>query len=436
MNSTAKGDRFEAKVFTLLKREISNGHFFVRPECCRFFRKKKYYSDKRKGDIAFDISIEVYLPGRSAYSFLILVECKDYGKRVPVDDAEEFRAKVEQVSGVNVKAVMVSTSAFSQGAFEYCKSMGIGLLRYYDRSTLKWELDRSPSAITRSMPDWVDIYTGLVTDSHQSRYFDFYCYSGGAHAYSLYTFIRNLVDDSAEAESVLTPISRLANFQAPLVQYVSAQQIESMSQSALTAIGYSRGSVSLDAVCQWQTLEAGLTVTTGVVPTEKNLTNGTLGRIKFDPLEITIFHHAEQYRGRQRFTLAHELAHHLLGHSKYMAAEVCEEKDFERDGPPDIGIEDVQRMEWQANRFASCLLLPRESFLTDFFVLAHEYGLEDRGHGLLFVDEQPCNQRIFFSVTDSLRLKYDVSRSAVEIRLKDFGLLNDTRTIVRSKLRF
>jgi Zn-dependent peptidase ImmA (M78 family) len=427
MNSTAKGDRFEAKIFTLLKREVSNGQFFVRPECCRFFRKKGYYSDRRKENIYFDISIEIYLPGHDAYSLLILVECKDYGKRVPVDDAEEFLAKVEQVSGANVKGIIVSTNAFSRGAFEYCKSTGIGLLRYYDKSTLKWELERSPSSITHSTPDWVDIHTGLVSDSHRSRHFDLYCHSGSTHTYSLYAFLRNLAHDSTEAQSTLVPIEMLSHTQPPLVPHVAPQQVEAMSEAVLKKICYSGAAVSLDAICQWQSKETGLIVATGVAPVGSDLTNGTLGRIRFDPLEITILNCAERYRGQRRFTLAHELAHHLLGHSKYMMGEECEEKDFGRDGPPNLGIEDVYRMEWQANHFASCLLLPKESFVSDFFALVREYDLKDHGYGVLFVDEQPCNQHAFYVITDSLRLKYDVSRSAVEIRLKKFGLLKDTR---------
>lgn len=436
MSSTAKGDKFEAKVRAFLEREIANGHFFARPECCKFISKPRYYSEKRKKHIVFDLSIEVYNPGQKSYAFLVLVECKDYGKAVPVDDAEEFWAKVQQVAGLNVKAIMISTNAFAQGVLEFCKSTGIGLARYYDKSTLKWELQRSPSSLTSSTPDWVDVYTGLVFDSYRSRYFDLYCYSGGVYTYSLYAFLRNLAHDSEEARSAFTPANYLAQFQPPLVQFVSTEFIEAMSDATRKKVGYAGGAVSLDAICQWQSAEAGLTVVTQAVPTGSDPTNGVLGQITFDPLKITIFDYVELYRGRRRFTLAHELAHYLLGHSKYMAGEICEEKDFESDGPPNLGIEDVHRMEWQANYFASCLLLPQEEFLTDFFVLAHEYDLKDKGHGLLFVDQQPCNQRTFFEVTDLLRLKYDVSRRAVEIRLKRFGLLADARGSIRSNRRF
>ncbi|WP_437727720.1 ImmA/IrrE family metallo-endopeptidase [Sorangium sp. So ce861] len=428
LSSTTKGDEFEAKVFKLLKRASIDGQFIGPPERCKFERKKGYYSNDRKSNIVFDISVEYYLPGHSSYFLLILIECKDYATPVPVNDAEEFHSKIEQVSGA--KGVIISTNAFAQGTFEFCRSKGIGLARYYNKSTLKWELDRSPSSSAYSTPDWVDIYSGLIDTSHKSRHFDFYCHSGNVHSYSLYTLFRNLVRDIID-EANLAP----AKPQTVSVDYISSEQIEASTEAILKKTAYSNGAVSLDAICEYQAAEAGLSTRTGVEPTAAESRHGMLGRISFHPLEIIVFKCAEIYRGRQRFTLAHELGHYFLGHGRHMSGEYCEEIDFERDGPADLGIEDIRRMEWQANHFASCLLLPQKNFVADFFKLAKEHDLEDRGYGMLFVDEQSCNQINFYRITDSLRLKYDVSRSAVEIRLKYFGLLNDARQRTIKRLR-
>ena len=109
MNTTATGDSLESRVFDLFQTEISANRFFARSECCKVFRKKP-------------ISVEIFLPGSRTYSFLILIECKNYSHNVPVNDAEEFVAKVQQVSGVNVKGIMVSTGAFQKGTLAYCRS--------------------------------------------------------------------------------------------------------------------------------------------------------------------------------------------------------------------------------------------------------------------------------------------------------------------------
>ncbi|WP_437564920.1 MULTISPECIES: ImmA/IrrE family metallo-endopeptidase [unclassified Sorangium] len=431
MSTTSKGDRFEARVFTALRRMISDGQFFASPEACKLFRKKGYYSKDRCCDIVFDISIEVYLPGRSAYSLLILVECKDYNSPVPVNDAEEFFGKIEQVSGAGAKGLLISTNAFAQGTFNYCQSKGIGLVRYYDKSTLKWVLDRSPSAISSSTPDWVDIHTGLLEVSHQSYYFDFYSYLDGVYTHSLYAIFRALLRDVDADESVLVPLDALAKRQPPSVEFMSAERVEQAAANVLDHVAYSDGPVPLEEICKRAFSDRGLIVRTGVVATGQEARREVLGRITFEPLEITIYHHPDDQSARQRFTLAHELGHYFLGHERYMAGEYCQESDFDRGGPSELGIEDIARIEWQANQFASSILLPRTKFVSDFFDLVRRYDLADRGHGALFVDEQPCNQRNFYSVTDALRSTYHVSRKVVEIRLKMFGLLNDARQPAR-----
>lgn len=85
-------------------------------------------------------------------------------------------------------------------------------------------------------------------------------------------------------------------------------------------------------------------------------------------------------------------------------------------------------MEWQANYFASCILLPRSTFIPDFMGAIQKRNITDRGFGLLFVDSQRCNQTNFYVVTDELRLIYRVSRSVIKVRLEALGLLTDMRT--------
>jgi len=57
-------------------------------------------------------------------------ECKNYGHKVPVDDAEEFHAKLEQVGADRTKGTMITPVGFDTGTVEYAKSKGIGLWRY------------------------------------------------------------------------------------------------------------------------------------------------------------------------------------------------------------------------------------------------------------------------------------------------------------------
>ena len=64
--------------------------------------------------------------------------------------------------------------------------------------------------------------------------------------------------------------------------------------------------------------------------------------------------------GRRRFSLAHELAHyHMPTHKNVGAALYCADADLRVRGT------DARRLEWEANDFATELLMPRRLFATD-----------------------------------------------------------------------
>lgn len=72
-SSYSKGDLLEAKSYELLKTLLENDDFYVSGKKSKIFRKKGYYSEKRKSEIIFDISIETYLNNTSNYSLLTLI---------------------------------------------------------------------------------------------------------------------------------------------------------------------------------------------------------------------------------------------------------------------------------------------------------------------------------------------------------------------------
>jgi Zn-dependent peptidase ImmA (M78 family) len=213
----------------------------------------------------------------------------------------------------------------------------------------------------------------------------------------------------------------------PFVEFVAKDEIENVATSILSQIKYSGGPVPLDKICEWQFAETGLVTRTGVPPTARDLKAGALGRIRFDLLEITIFEHPETSEGRQRFTLAHELGHYFLQHSRYINREYCDIADLELDGDSVFRTDDIRRMDWQANYFASCLLLPRATLIEDFMQLAEERDVRNRGFGVLYLDEQKCNTAIYSGITSHLKLRYKVSGLALKLRLEALGLLRDAR---------
>ena len=111
-----------------------------------------------------------------------------------------------------------------------------------------------------------------------------------------------------------------------------------------------------------------------------------------------------------------------------MTGELCTEADLDSEAQLDLGIEDINRMEWQAHHFASCLLLPKKQVTRDLHLLVHELGLHDHGFGPLYVDRSPWNQDSYYAVTNRLMTTYGGSRQAVTIRLKELKLMVDHRT--------
>lgn len=424
MNTIKKGDTLEDKVFELFKEYILKDRFWARKECCKIYKKKGYYSKDRKKNIIFDVAIEIFLPGQKTYSSLVLIECKNYNHKVPVDDVEEFFMKAQQISGGNIKGIVVSNNAFQEGAFNFSESKGIGLLRYYDKNNLDWVLTRSPSSLVSShyaLNEWSNAYKGLHVEGFESKHFDLYGYVSHQYTNSLRLFISNLVKQGQvdEFNGSLAQIEARDSEDICLVKYKEELEIEEICGSILDKVGYSFGEVPLNKICSLLKEEHGLRV----IETD-NLRNGVLGQISFDPLEIKI-HRGHENEARKRFTLAHELGHFLLGHSEYMSGEKCHESSLDLENPCEVGIRDVMRMEWQANQFASCLLLPKKEFVQMFCSIAAINGLSNKGFGILYLDSQRCNLDTFYSVTSSLMNKYKVSRSAVKIRLKKLGFINE-----------
>ncbi|MBL8352360.1 MAG: ImmA/IrrE family metallo-endopeptidase [Burkholderiaceae bacterium] len=428
MSTSKKGDELEIAVFGLLKSEIDAGRFFAKKKCCRIFRKKAYYSKDRESDIVFDVSIEISLPGAEDYSVLVLIECKNYGHPVPVDDIEEFFIKTQQVGAANTKAIAISNNSFQAGALTFAKSKKMGLARYFAPQELKWELRRSASAALFDFDDSAnsEVFAALNQEGYRSSVFDFFMQSPNKSTNALWDFFEDLIFDADIDRATFRAIHNSKGRQGNLVPFLQKSEIETFAESVLASVAYEEGFVNLEKICTQHPTAANLTV-------ERHLTadveyrNAPLGRLSFEPLKLELFGPPGPNVGRYRFTFAHELAHLLLGHGQYMRREFSDETDY-RSSTRVVDTEsDITRMEYQANYFAACLLMPRESFVTDFVWELRRLDLHDKGFGALYVDSQECNVANYMSVTNRLMKFYGASRAAVSIRLKGLGLLRDVR---------
>lgn len=423
MNTVRRGDELEAAIFEFFSTQIDHGQFWAHKDYCKIFIQKGYYSRDREKDIIFDVSIEIYLPGQETYSVLVLIECKNYNHRVPVDDIEEFYAKVQQVSGVNIKGIVASTNAFQDGALRFSKSKGIGLLRYFEANNSEWVLTRSPSSIGRTVQatERASINLALQQEDFVGKGFDCYCFFGSSFTNSTFEFFEQVITSELSEELVESACSIRTAKPEPqtLVRYLDSSYIESKSELLLDSIGYFGGYVQDDKLSKFVSENYGLSLMLNA-----QLQEGVLGSIDFSKHEIKIDTTQCETKERARFTLAHELGHYILGHADYILRESCYDSHLD-EVRNDVSIRDIMRLEWQANQFASSLLLPKKQFVRAFLEQARTRGIHNRGFGALFVDDQYCNKELLNLVTLSLMKQFNVSKTVIIIRLKQLGIMHE-----------
>lgn len=176
MSTVAKGDALEDETFILLKKELEAGRLGISPSSGRIFKKKGYYSRDREKDIVVDISIEVWLPGADNYSMLWVCECKNYGRSIPVDDAEEFKSKLDQIAGKNIKGVIASRNSFQEGTIKYARSQGLGLVRIMPKDQVSWFMYciMSGSAPIQDKLNPREFNVALSSEGYQAKERSFY----------------------------------------------------------------------------------------------------------------------------------------------------------------------------------------------------------------------------------------------------------------------
>ncbi|MCL2362713.1 MAG: restriction endonuclease [Defluviitaleaceae bacterium] len=133
MSRKNTGRELENYVYLAIKDLIMQRKFMVEFPHVSIKQQKKYYSKDRDDYITTDISVEKYLENPEANpninpSLIIIIECKDYKTSIPVDDVEEFHAKLQQI-GAHKGMIFTRHGSFQKSALSYAKSKGIGLAR-------------------------------------------------------------------------------------------------------------------------------------------------------------------------------------------------------------------------------------------------------------------------------------------------------------------
>ena len=180
-----------------------------------------------------------------------------------------------------------------------------------------------------------------------------------------------------------------------------------------------------------------------------------LGMINFDDLDVMVVNLQKQYQKehlmsgtilvdarlltdsshrRRRFTIAHELSHWIIHRQMYYSDGPCcnlrQVKNYIAcretgvfPGKQRYEWSDSDWMEWQADHFASALLMPASTFYP-----AARAIMERRRVGSYILEG--CGSKAAEDVISALCDTFDVSRTAVRIRLKERNFLRSADVFV------
>lgn len=405
ISTTKKGDNFEKKVFDLFSELLTSGEFYLNLKTSKIFQKKGYYSEARKKEITVDISIESYIGNSPNYSSLVIIECKNYSKRVPVDDIEEFSSKLNQIGEHNTKGIVVSTSSYQESAFNIAVSKKIGLVRINENQSFEWinhRKDKKSKYVETAKSKEL-----LCCENMQENNFIGFWGCNGFDTISQMFLKLDIIDKFSNNSKFIR------------LPFVSKEDIENTIKNLPNKI-YDRGKLDIDELCTFLKKHYNVQFDYDV---ELNDEENVLGKISFKPLKISISNQLQIQSPRWRFTLAHEVGHLIL-HKEKLTAYLDEYTDNENSILNNLGIATIQndRLEIQANMFASILLVPNEYLLgcvLDYF------KRENINKGYLYLDSQTCNIKLVHNLLYELHDYFGISKEVAKYRLIENKLLID-----------
>lgn len=384
MNTVKVGDDFEKKSKEIIKRIIDNYELSSIPAHCTIREKAKYPSYKRSGKkITFDLAIEVKNPQADKPILIYIIECKNLKGPVPVDDVEEFNDKVGGILGVQTKKILIAKNGFQSGVLDIADNLGVMLVEVREED-----------------------YKIILHKSDKIQ----------------------KTEDSIDIDKEIIALIRAAFFPSKIkgLKKLSSDQINEIAVSFLNdfnkTITENVLPVPISELVKY--LEE---IKLLKVNSKNNLKddngNELLGYFDLNNNSIYI-NHSIQNTIRFPFVLAHEIGHFVL-HSNLRANQFI--YDNFKDSEYSLFIQkhklinDKNWIEWQANCFAACLLMPKESLITKLVAVQMEKGISKQGR--IYLDGQNVNQKDYIDIIEKLGLFFGVSKTSVEYRLESLNII-------------
>ena len=339
----------------------------------------------------------------------VVFECKNHQRPIQERDITDFSDKIGRIFKHAAKGVIVSSVRLQSGAHKFATSRRLGIVKYDDNG-----MDVVADRRSGSLAEQRFLKNQVFFSKQRIKSMRFAALQDGKFLESIHSLLNILMSDHVQV-GTSSPDPDVRSILA-----ASNNDIQLEAMKALSAINYERGPVDLPKLCEklgimLRFLDRSITGDDGSI---------ILGSANFRNRSIEINLHDNAHR--ERFTLGHEIGHFCLSHEKYFLSETTIENDLFF-GEGKSSRFNIERLERQANIFASMLLLPENNFVPLFAEISQELGYRDKGHGLIFVDDQRCNYGPYNRMLGALSDHFEVSKQAIEVRLKRMGLVNDER---------
>jgi Zn-dependent peptidase ImmA (M78 family) len=412
-------NKYEKYVFTTFNNILQKNGTLVNPKKSKIIFHPKYYSRDRKAYITFDIAIETRLNKKDKKpALLTIIECKHYSSRIPVDDVEEFVSKVHQVSRLNVKAIFVTNSTFQPSALAYGVANEIGLARLIPGKSIIWESKRTipmeKNQVSRLVQEYV---TDSLLDQVECSN-NFIGSFNGTYTTDIYVYLYNF--------GVINSYYKTLNVSNLVINadYLYNERIEEIAEEIIKIFWnnfYSndRKEMLINGIKNLYNINIIEDKHLGMLHDEL-----VLGKINFISCELCISKIIKRDDPRWIFTLAHEFSHFILHRKKlqYINREIIEnEMTLDNTAIP-INNKSFFQFEWQANRLAACLLMPKREFLIVVDKILKDNFISKLP---LYLDFQSINITLCKKIVFEISRYFDCSKRSVFIRLEEFGLIID-----------
>lgn len=419
MNTTLKGDVFEDLCFGIISEKLNECQLGVIPSLSKVYQRKGYYSRDREKDIVFDLSIEVTLPDADTYSLLYIIECKNYSKNVPVDDLEEFYAKINQVAGANLKGVFITNQGFSSGAYTFARSKGIMLIQVNSNLTFNIILHKTYASTENRIVDKFLLKHNIDFNNPIDRIAIIRKWKLIIQNRILTGFINYLKSTGIIQKSDLP---RLTGNQVDEIAMEILKEFDPRILSTGKKLNLDELTLYFHRVLRFNFKfvdSLGIDAHGRKIFAQTDFLNK---EVKF-LLEV-------KGSARYGFMLAHEIGHVVLHNKLSISQEFYESfsdhKFSYRLKRGDFSNE-RHALEWQANRFASSLLMPEIVFRLACRIVFKKRGR--REFEPLYVDNTKHSQDDFHYITGYLALYFNTTKTSVIYRMSQFNLLNNKSSL-------